>query len=69
MPQSRNNNGIIHKQMNTYEVIFEQTEQFKVTIEAKDKDDADDKANQMFSNGEYDDMGNCEVKSISVTQI
>lgn len=55
--------------MKKYKVIFEQTEHFRVIVEAKDKDDADDKASQMFSNGEYDELGDCDVKTESIEEI
>lgn len=55
--------------MKKYKVIFKQTETFTVEVEAKNKEDADDKASQAFSNGEGTDNGDCEVETFSITEI
>jgi hypothetical protein len=55
--------------MKKYLVYMTQSELFKVEVEAKDKKDAEDKASQAFSNGEYTETGSCEVNVDSVEEI
>lgn len=55
--------------MKKYEVILEQTEHFRVIVEAKDEQQADDKACEMFSGGDYDELGDCEITSTKVNEI
>ena len=52
-----------------YRVIFEQTEHFSVEVEAENKEQADDLASEAFSNGEYDELGDCSVISTEVKEI
>ena len=57
--------------MKKYIVYLEQKELFKVVVEAENPDMAEDKASEMFSNGEYDDTGSLDVsvKSIQLYNI
>lgn len=55
--------------MKKYEVILEQTEHFRVIVEARDEDEADDRACEMFSNGEYDELGDCGITNTKVSEI
>lgn len=52
-----------------YKVTYRQTETFYMFVEADDKQSADDKAAEMFSSGEYNDNGDCQVESVSVEEI
>ena len=55
--------------MTKYKVFFEQTEHFTVEVEAESKQEADDKANVLFSSGDYDEIGDCSVISTEVKEI
>jgi hypothetical protein len=55
--------------MKKYEVILEQTEHFRVIVEARDENEADDRACEMFSNGEYDELGDCGITNTNVKEI
>ena len=55
--------------MKKYEVLLEQTEHFKVIVEAQDEQEADDKGCEMFSNGEYDEIGDCQITNTKVKEI
>ena len=59
----------LKNKMTKYKVFFEQTEHFTVEVEAESKQEADDKANVLFSSGDYDEIGDCSVISTEVKEI
>ncbi len=46
---------------NKYKVEFKQTETFIVDVYAKDQEEAEELANGYFSEGNYQDTGDCET--------
>ena len=52
-----------------YKVTFESKETYYIIVEAEDENEADDKASEMFSNGEYTENQDQETVSISVESI
>ena len=47
--------------MKNYKVEMIQTETFIVSVQAEDEQEATDKATILFEEGDYKEMGNCEV--------
>lgn len=48
--------------MKKYQVEMIQKETFIVNVEAEDEQEATDKASILFSNGDYEEMGDCTVE-------
>ena len=47
--------------MKSYQVEMIQTETFIVDVEAEDEQEATDKAGVLFGEGDYKEMGDCDV--------
>jgi hypothetical protein len=48
-----------------YEIEFEQTESFRVTVDAIDQIEAEELAQKEFDNGNAHEVGNCHVEIIN----
>ena len=55
--------------MPRYRVIYEQTEQFAMEVEAENREQADDLASEMFSSGDYEELGVLQIETSEIKEI